>query len=265
MDSNVLSLQGKVAIITGGSRGIGRASALAFAEADADVVVASRKKEELEKVAEEIKAKGGKSLAIASHVAKMEDSKALVEKVMSEFGKIDILMNNAATNPFAGKIIDVEEWAWDVTMNVNLKGPFFLTQMVGRIMRDQGGGCIINVASTAGLTMSELGVYSVSKAALIMLTKILAKEWGKYNIRVNAIAPGIIKTKMSALLWEKPEAAAHSAENTILGRLGEPEDVAKLALFLASDASGYLTGTIVPVDGGQVLVGSPTPFLEKLS
>jgi len=263
MDSALMPLQGKVAVITGGSRGIGSASALAFAGAGADVVVASRKKEELEKVAEEIKARGRKGVAIASHVAKIDESKALIDKVMSEFGKIDILMNNAATNPFGGEIIDVEEWAWDVTMNVNLKGPFLLTQMVGRIMRDQGGGCIINVVSTAGLMTSELGVYSVSKAALIMLTKILAKEWGKYNIRVNAIAPGIVKTSMRALLWEKPEAEARSVKNTTLGRLGEPEDVAKLALFLASDASAYLTGAIIPVDGGQMLVGSPTPFLQK--
>ena len=262
MDSNITSLQGKVAVITGGGRGIGRASALAFAEAGADVVVASRKKEELEKVAEEIKAKGRKGLAIACHVAKIDESKALIDTVMSEFGKIDILVNNAATNPFGGEIIDVEEWAWDITMNVNIKGPFFLTQIAGRIMRDQGGGCIINVASTAGLTTSELGVYSISKAALIMLTKILAKEWGKYNIRINAIAPGIIKTQMSAPLWDNPEAEAHSAKNTTLGRLGEPEDVAKLALFLASDASAYLTGAIIPVDGGQILVGSPTPFLK---
>jgi len=167
MDLSKFSLKGKVALITGGSRGIGRAIALTFAEAGADVVVSARKLPELEEVAKEIKAKGRKALAVASHVAKLEDSKNLIEKVKSEFGRLDILVNNAGTNPYFGPLIDAEEWAWDVTMNVNLKGPFLLSQMAAKIMREQGGGNIINTASAAGLRASNLNIYSVTKAGLI--------------------------------------------------------------------------------------------------
>lgn len=256
-------LNGKVAIITGGSRGIGRASALAFADAGADVLIASRKIEDLEKVAEEIRAKGRKALGVAAHVAKPDETKVIVDTAISEFGRIDILINNAGTNVYAGEMIDIEEWAWDATMNVNLKGSFLLTQSIAKIMREQGGGCIINVASIAGIKPSDFGMYSISKAAIIMLTEVLAKEWGKYNIRVNAIAPGIVRTKMSAWLWQDVEAEALSNANTILGRIGEPEDVAQVALFLASDAASYITGSIIPIDGGNQLVGIPTPMLSK--
>jgi len=257
MDFSRISLGGKVALITGGSRGIGRASALAFADAGADVVVASRKLADLEKVAEEIRAKGRKSLAVASHVAKIEDSKSLVEKVKAEFGRIDILMNNAGTNPYYGPLMDAEEWAWDTTMNVNLKGQFFLSQLVARIMREHGGGNIINTSSVGGIQASGLAIYSVSKAALIMLTECMAKEWGQYNIRVNAIAPGVIKTRLSEQLWKEPEAGKAAVNSCALLRLGEPEDVASVVLFLASDASSYVTGETIVIDGGA-LVGPPS-------
>jgi len=257
MDFSKISLEGKVALITGGSRGIGRASALAFADAGADVVVASRKLPDLETVAEEIRAKGTKSLAVASHIAKVEESKSLVDKVMAEFGRIDILMNNAGTNPYNGPLIDAEEWAWDVTMNVNLKGQFFLSQLAARVMRDKGGGNIINTSSVGGLRPSSLAIYDVTKAALIMLTQCMAKEWGKYNIRVNAIAPGVIKTKLSELLWKQPEVGKAAASNCALLRLGEPEDVASVVLFLASDASSFVTGETIAIDGGA-LVGAPS-------
>jgi NAD(P)-dependent dehydrogenase (short-subunit alcohol dehydrogenase family) len=263
MVNTKLPLEGRVAIITGGSRGIGRATALAFADAGASVVVASRKIDDLEKVAEELRAKGVKALAVAAHVAKPEETKAVVDRTMEEFGKIDILVNNAGTNVYAGEMIDMEEWAWDTTMNVNIKGPFLMTQSIAKIMREQGGGCIINVASGAGIKPCDFGVYSVSKAAIIMLTEVLAKEWGKYKIRVNAIAPGIIRTRMSSWLWEKPEAEQHSSDNTALGRIGEPEDIAKLAVFLASDDASYFTGSVLVLDGGNILVGSPTPLLHN--
>lgn len=257
MDFSKISLKGKVALITGGSRGIGRASALAFADAGADVVVASRKLADLEEVANEIRAKGTKSLAVASHIAKVEESKSLVDRVMAEFGRIDILMNNAGTNPYNGPLIDAEEWAWDVTMNVNLKGQFFLSQLAARVMRDQGGGNIINTSSVGGIRASSLAIYDVTKAALIMLTQCMAKEWGKYNIRVNAIAPGVIKTKLSELLWKEPEMGKAAASNSALLRLGEPEEVASVVLFLASDASSYVTGETIVIDGGA-LVGAPS-------
>ncbi len=259
MDFSKISLKGKVALVTGGSRGIGRASALAFADAGANVVVASRKLADLEGVAKEIKAKGVKGLAVASHVAKLDDLKNLVEKVKSEFGRIDILMNNAGTNPYYGPIMDAEEWAWDTTMNVNLKGPFLLSQLIGRVMKEQGGGSIINTSSVDGLRAEKLGIYSVTKAGLIMLTENMAKEWGQYNIRVNAIAPGIIKTRLSEALWKEPVVGEEAIKRTALLRLGEPEDVAKVALFLASDASSYITGTTIVVDGGELLGGPSWP------
>ena len=259
MDFSKISLDGKVALVTGGSRGIGRASALAFADAGADVVVASRKLPDLEAVAGEIKAKGRKGLAIASHIAKIEESKNLVEKVMAEFGRIDILMNNAGTNPYFGPLMEAEEWAWDVTMNVNLKGQFFLSQLAARIMKEQGCGNIINTASVAGLRAGELSIYGVTKAGLIMLTKCMAKEWGQYGIRVNAIAPGIIKTRLSEELWKEPEVGKAAEQGCALVRLGEPEEVAGVVLFLASDASSYLTGETIVIDGGQMLGGPSFP------
>lgn len=259
MDFSKISLDGKVALVTGGSRGIGRASALTFADAGADVVVSSRKLPDLEKVAEEIKAKGQKGLAVASHAAKIEESKDLVERVMAEFGRIDILVNNAGTNPYYGPLMDAEEWAWDVTMNVNLKGQFFLSQLVARIMKEQGSGSIINIASIGGLRAGELAIYGVTKAALIMLTGCMAKEWGQYNIRVNAIAPGVIKTRLSEQLWKEPAAGEAAIKRTALLRLGEPEDVAGVVLFLASDASGYVTGETIVIDGGELLGGPAFP------
>ncbi len=257
MDFSKISLDGKVALVTGGSRGIGRATALAFADAGADVVVASRKLPDLEVVAEEIKAKGRKGLAVASHVAKIEESKNLVERVKAEFGRIDILFNNAGTNPYFGPLMDAEEWAWDVTMNVNLKGPFFLAQLVAKVMKEQGGGNIINTASTAALRAGELSIYSVTKAGLKMLTECMAKEWGRYGIRVNAVAPGVIKTRLSEALWKEPAAGEAVANRAALLRLGESEEVAGVVLFLASDASSFVTGETIVVDGGQ-LVGPPS-------
>jgi NAD(P)-dependent dehydrogenase (short-subunit alcohol dehydrogenase family) len=250
MDVSKSSLAGKVALVTGGSRGIGRAIALTFADAGADVVVTARKLPDLEEVAKEIKAKGRKALAVASHVAKLEDSKSLIEKVKAEFGRLDILVNNAGTNPYSGPLIDAEEWAWDVTMNVNLKGPFLLGQMAARMMKEQGGGNIINMSSVAGLRASNLGIYSITKAALIMLTQVMAREWGQYKIRVNAIAPGIIQTRLSEMLWKGPGGEA-AARGMPVARLGVPQDVANLALFLASDASSYTTGEVITVDGGS--------------
>jgi len=245
------SLEGKVALVAGGSRGIGRACALAFAENGADVVVSSRKLPDLEVVAEEIRARGRKGMAVAAHIAKVEESTNLVEKVKAEFGRIDILVNNAGTNPYSGLLIDAEEWAWDVTMNVNLKGPFLLSQLVARVMREQGGGSIINTASVGGFRPGgQQGIYSVTKAALIMLTRVMAREWGQYNIRVNAIAPGVIKTRLSEALWKEPAVGEAASRRTALGRLGEVEDVAGAVLYLASDASSYVTGETIIIDGG---------------
>ncbi len=256
MDFSKISLEGKVALVTGGSRGIGQACALAFADAGANVVVASRELPDLEEVAKQIKAKGVKSLAVAADVAKLEDIKNLVEKVKAAFGRIDILMNNAGINPYRGTLIDAEEWAWDTTMNVNLKGLFLLSQLVARIMREQGGGNIINTASVSGLRAGAAGIYGVSKAALIMLTQNMAREWGQYKIRVNAIAPGLIETRLSERAWKDPAMAEARARQTALGRRAVPDDVAGVALLLASDHAQHVTGETIVVDGGR-LIGSP--------
>jgi NAD(P)-dependent dehydrogenase (short-subunit alcohol dehydrogenase family) len=261
MNLSRFSLEGKVAVISGASRGIGHASALALADAGASVVVASRKIADLEPVAEEIKAKGVKSMAIAAHIAKIEDSKALTEQVMKAFGRIDILMNNAGTNPYYGPIMNQDEKTYDITMNVNLKGLFFLSQLAARIMKSQGGGCIINTASIGGLRAGELGVYCVTKAAVIMLTQVMAKEWGQYNIRVNAIAPGVIKTRLSEALWKDTAVSAKAVAQIPLMRLGEPEEVAGTVVFLASGAGRYITGETIVIDGGRVH-GEPA-HLEK--
>ena len=257
MDKSRFSLSGKVALITGGSRGIGKACALAFAEAGADVVVSSRKQADLDGVAAEIKAKNRKALAIAAHVAKSDDQKRLVDQVVKEFGRIDILFNNAGTNPYPGTLLDAEEWAWDTTMNVNLKGPFMLSQLVARIMKEKGGGNIINTASVAGFRAGSLSIYCVTKAGLIMLTQCMAREWGQFGIRVNAIAPGVIETRLSEALWKDPAVGAAAAKRTPVGFLGQPDDVAGAVLYLASDASRFITGETIIIDGGA-MVGTAT-------
>ena len=247
------SLGGRVALVTGGSRGIGRASALGLARAGADVVVASRKLSDLEKVSEEIEGLGRKSLAVAAHVARMDQIKDLVSKVKDEFGKIDILVNNAATNPVMDHALDIEERAWDTVMNLNLKGLFFLSQAVARVMKEKGGGKIINVTSVEGITPGILPVYSISKAGVIMATKVMAREWTKYNIRVNAIAPGLTKTRFSEALWNNPEILKDAMSTTPMGRIAEPEEMVGAVIYLASDISSYVTGQVIAVDGGLTI------------
>ncbi len=251
-----ISLEGKVAVVSGASRGIGEATALALAEAGAEVVVASRKLADLERVAEKIRAKGVRSLAVEAHVAKLEDSQNLVERVVREFGRLDILFNNAGTNPYYGPLLAAPEWAWDTTFNINLKGPFFLAQAAAKAMKEKGGGSIINTASVAGLQAGDLNIYSATKAAFIMITEVMAREWGKWGIRVNAIAPGVIKTKLSEALWKEPKRGRALEEATPLGYIGEPEEVAGVVVFLASDLARYVTGDTIVIDGGQILGAS---------
>ncbi len=247
-----VDLKGKVALVTGGSRGIGRACALGFAENGANVAIASRHQADLEKVVEEIKARGQKGLAVATDVGKIEDLKNLVAKTKAEFGRIDILMNNAGTEFGSGPItlIDVQEQSWDSMMSINLKAPFLLGQMVAKIMREQGGGSIINTASVAGIRPGRVHLYSVSKAGLIMLTRLMAKEWGQYKIRVNALAPGILDTELSVAFWKDPVMAQKISDTIPLLHRGLPDDIVGAVLFLASDAASFVTGHTLVVDGG---------------
>ncbi len=247
-------LSGKVAVLTGASKGIGEAIARAFAEAGAKVVVSSRKQEAVEAVAARIREAGGEATAIACHVGDAAARAALVEGAVATYGGIDILVNNAAANPVFGPALQVDEGAYDKIMEINLKAPFLLSKLVHPIMSERGGGVILNISSIGGLSPEPgLGIYSVSKAALISLTKVLAREWGPAGIRVNAIAPGLIKTKFSKTLWSNEEIADEVIGRLPLQRIGVPEDVASMALLLASDAGSYCTGGVYLVDGGHTV------------
>ena len=255
MDASYLSLEGKVALITGSSRGIGRSIALQFADAGADVVVSSRKLPDLEKVADEIRKKGQRSLAVSAHNAKMEDLKNLMTRVKEEFGRLDILVNNAVANPVMADVLHMEEAPFDVIMNANIKGYYFLSQAAARMMVEQGtGGTIVNVASVGGIYVTVgLGPYCISKAAIIMMTKCLATELGNHKIRVNCIAPGIVQTKFSEALWSNEKLMAEYLKQMPLGKIGQPEEIARTALYLASEASSFMTGSTLIIDGGANL------------
>jgi len=249
------SLEGQIALITGGSRGIGEATALGFAKAGADVVVASRKLPDLEKVAEEIRGLGRESLAVAAHVAGMDQINNLVTKVTEHFGRIDILVNNAGTSPALSPVLEAEERLWDAIMNLNLKGLFFLSQAVAKVMKEHGGGKIINVASMDGFRPElNMGIYAISKAAVMMATKVMALEWARYNIRVNAIAPGNVHTRLgdsrfAAIAGYEEE----MLKRTPVGRIAQPDEIVGAMIYLASDASSFMTGETLVVDGGMLL------------
>ncbi len=254
------NLEDKVALITGASRGIGRSAALAFARAGASVALVSRKQEDLDKVAEEIRAEGGKALPVAAHVGKIDDIRRLVDRVVAELGQINILVNNAGGVPATALCLDVEERLWDTVTNLNLKGVYFLSQAAARVMKEQGGGKIINVASTSAFKPEyKNGIYSMSKAAVVMMTKSMALELAEFNIRVNAIAPGPIMTKLLSNTWSGlPEEYSkmvqdYLANTTPVGRIGDPKEIDGAMLYLASDASSYTTGQTIVIDGGMLL------------
>lgn len=253
------SLKDKVAIVTGGSRGIGKAIALAFAQAGADVVVCSRTLPDLEKVAEEIRGLGRRSLAVPTDITSKDSIDNLVNKVVKEFGTIDILVNNAVMLTIGVPLLDLREDGWDKMMNTDLKGYYLCSQAVGRVMVDRRRGNIINIASTLAFrALPKSGAYCIAKAGVVMLTKVLALELAKYNIRANAIAPGLTRTKFSERALKDDRVLKAREEATPLGRIGEPSDMVGAALFLASAASSYITGQTICVDGGY----STTEFLK---
>ncbi len=241
------SLENKVAVITGGKRGIGKGIALTFAEAGADVVVCGRSLPDLEKVAEEIKALGRRSLAMKADVSEKRDVENLMERTVKEFGTIDILVNNAVVYT-GGPLVDLSEENWDNTMDIGLKGFFLCSQAAAKVMMEKKQGCIINMSSTAGIRPTgRQGAYSIIKAAGIMVTKLLAAELAEYNIRVNALAPTVVKTELV-----NPDLLKGFITQLPLGRLTELDELTSAALFLASDAAGYISGHTLIVDGGRI-------------
>ncbi|MFC1956213.1 SDR family NAD(P)-dependent oxidoreductase [Chloroflexota bacterium] len=255
MSDSTFSLTGKRAIVTGGKRGIGRAIALAFAKAGADVAICSRTIEdnELQSVAEEIQKLGQRSLALQTDVSRKTDVDNLVRRVADEFGGIDILVNNAGV-AFYTPLMDTPQHDWDKVIDINLKGCFFCSQAVGKIMMAQRRGSIINISSSLGMQpLKNSGAYSITKTGINMLTRALALELGSYNIRANAIAPGLIQTEMTRKLWSDKATLRQREAATPLGRIGEVNDIIGVVLLLASDASSYITGQVILVDGGRTI------------
>lgn len=247
------SLAGKVAIVTGASKGIGESIAEVFGRAGAQVVVSSRKPEAVESVAARFRAEGIDAQGIVANAGKLEDLQQLVDQTVAIYGGIDIIVNNAAANPVFGPVENTESWAFDKIMEVNLKGPFELAKLALPYLRKRGGS-LINIASIGGLSPEpQLGIYSVSKAALISLTQVLAREWAPYGVRANVICPGIIQTKFSEALWNNDMILQHLIQQIPMGRIGQPEEVAGLALFLASPAGSYCTGGVYLADGGYTV------------
>ena len=250
------SLQGKVALVSGASRGIGEAIARTFAAAGAKVVIGSRRQENIYPTAKSITDEyPGAVYPVVAHGGSREDAQGMVDMALDRYGRLDIVVNNASTNPHFGPILTSEPSHWDKILEVNVKGYFWLCQAGARQMQAQGsGGKIINIASVAGIEPGlMMGVYSVSKAAVLMLTKVLAVELATDDIQVNAIAPGIIKTRFSRALWDNPGMRTTIEAKTPAGRIGEPEEVCGLALYLASNASSFTTGAVFTVDGGYTL------------
>jgi len=252
---NLFELEGKVAIITGSSKGIGLAIARSFAEYGAKVVLSSRDQSAVDSVANQFKKDGLIALAQSCHVGDENQRKNLVQKTIESFGKIDILVNNAAINPVYDSIENMSSEVYDKMLNVNLKSIFDLSNLCFPYLKKDKKGSIINIASVEGLKPSlGLGIYSITKAAVIMLTQVQAKEWGKHGIRSNTICPGLIKTKFSSALWQN-EALLDQVKNKLpAGRVAEPIEMSGLAVYLASSAGSYSTGGIYTADGGHMTI-----------
>ena len=254
MEPKDLSLEGQVAIVTGGGSGIGRSIALEFARSGADVVVASRRLAVLEEVAEEIRALGRRSLCVPTDTSQKTSVDSLVQRVIVEFGTIDILVNNAAAFDVGGPLLELSEADWDRVIGIDLKGYLLCSQAAGKKMVEHKKGNIINIASVAGFRpFDQGGVYNIAKGGAIMLTQILARQLASSSIRVNAIAPGYTKTEMTENVWGDPERLRKLEAFIPLGHMADPSDIAHAALFLASEASKHITGHTMLIDGGQLL------------
>jgi NAD(P)-dependent dehydrogenase (short-subunit alcohol dehydrogenase family) len=253
MSKNLFDLTGKVALVTGASRGIGESIARLLAANGAHVIVSSRKIDGCEAVASSIRENGGQATALACHVGEMAQIEATFATIKNDFGKLDILVNNAAANPYFGHILDTSLAAYDKTADVNIRGYFFMSVEAGKMMKEQGGGVMLNTASVNGLSPGDMqGIYSITKAAVISMTKAFAKECGPLNIRVNALLPGLTDTKFASALTTNEHILKKALQIIPLGRVADPDEMAGTVLYLVSDASSYTTGTTVVVDGGMM-------------
>lgn len=251
--TNLFDLDGKIAFVSGASRGIGAAIAQLLAQQGAHVIVSSRRLESCETVVEQITAAGGKATAMACHIGEMQQIEAVFAQIREQFGRLDILVNNAAANPYFGNILDTDLGAFEKTVEVNIRGYFFMSVEAGKLMRENGGGSIINVASVNGISPAQMqGIYSVTKAAVINMTKAFAKDCASFRIRCNALLPGLTDTKFASALTSNEAILKHALQIIPLNRVADPKEMAGAVLYLASDASSYTTGTTLTVDGGML-------------
>ncbi|MFZ2288516.1 MAG: SDR family oxidoreductase [Halopseudomonas yangmingensis] len=251
--TQLFDLDGKVALVTGASRGIGEAIARLLAQQGAQVIISSRKLDDCQAVADAITASGGKAVAMACHIGDMDQISATVQAIREKFGKLDILVNNAAANPYFGNVLDTDLGAFQKTVDVNIRGYFFMSVEAGKLMRENGSGSIVNVASVNGIVPGELqGIYSITKAAVINMTKVFAKECAQFGIRCNALLPGLTDTKFASALTTNDAILKRALERIPLRRAADPSEMAGTVLYLVSDASSYTTGTAINVDGGML-------------
>lgn len=251
--TTLFDLDGKIAFVSGASRGIGAAIAQLLAQQGAHVIVSSRRIESCEEVVATITAAGGKATAMACHIGEMEQISAVFAQIREQFGRLDILVNNAAANPHFGNILDTDLGAFQKTVDINIRGYFFMSVEAGKLMREHGGGSIINVASVNGVSPGQLqGIYSVTKAAVISMTKAFAKDCASFGIRCNALLPGLTDTKFASALTSNETILKHALQIIPLKRVANPSEMAGAVLYLASDASSYTTGTTLTVDGGML-------------
>ena len=256
MTTKLFDLTGKIALVTGASRGIGESIAKLLAEQGAHVLVSSRKIEGCQAVADAIVDAGGKAEALPCHIGNMEEISNLFAHIKNQYGRLDILVNNAATNPYFGHILDTDLGAFQKTLDVNIRGYFFASVEGGKLMRENGGGCIVNTASINALQPGVgQGIYSITKAAVVNMTKAFAKECAQFNIRVNALLPGLTKTKFAGALFAHEEIYNTAIGHIPMHRHAEPEEMAGTVLYLVSDASSYTNGECIVVDGGLTACG----------
>lgn len=253
MSNSLFDLTGKVALLTGASRGIGLATARLLAAHGAHVVLASRKQDALDEAAATINAAGGRASACAAHLGDSAALQNLMRHVSEHHGRLDILVNNAATNPYFGHVAETDMAMVDKTLQVNIRGYFELSCLAAKMMKQNGGGAIVNIASINGLSPAPMqGIYSISKAAVINMTKSFAKECGPWKVRVNAVLPGLTDTKFASTLISNKDIVSTFLAQVPLGRYAQPEEIAPAVLYLASDAASYVTGTTLTVDGGYL-------------